>query len=186
MGLIDDKITYQKEYIEDLKKSSIKIISPASNSYYEVGEYIESALAANGDKSKLNIPFMKFELANYDMGYLDNRFLIENTTFSYNEDKNNKRDSKLDIGNLIYEGLNEEFNIKNLKLSSNFAVNNNDLKGETKISFDEFNSKYFEYSYTSEDKDKTKKDFITVKNSSLVFEYDKLPYEKFVRQNRGY
>lgn len=140
----------------------------------------------NGDKSKLNIPFMKFELANYDMGYLDNRFLIENTTFSYNEDKNNKRDSKLDIGNLIYEGLNEEFNIKNLKLSSNFAVNNNDLKGETKISFDEFNSKYFEYSYTSEDKDKTKKDFITVKNSSLVFEYDKLPYEKYKEFSKSF
>jgi hypothetical protein len=53
LGLINDKITYQKEYIEDLKKSSIKIISPASNDYYEVGEYIESALVANSDKSKL-------------------------------------------------------------------------------------------------------------------------------------
>lgn len=53
LGLIDDKITYQKEYIEDLKNSSIKITSPSSGSYYEVGEYIESALAANGDKSKL-------------------------------------------------------------------------------------------------------------------------------------
>ena len=77
LGLIDDKITYQKEYIEDLKNSSIEITSPASGSYYEVGEYIESALAANGDKSKLVVrqsttTNRQYKLRKYTNGVISN------------------------------------------------------------------------------------------------------------------
>ena len=77
LGLIDDKITYQKEYIEDLKNSSIKITSPSSGSYYEVGEYIESALAANGDKSKLVVRQSttinkQYKLRKYTNGVISN------------------------------------------------------------------------------------------------------------------
>lgn len=129
----------------------------------------------NGDINRVNIPFMKVEFAN--SGYLDNKILVENTTFYYKEDKNKKIDSKLDIGTFYYENLDEEFNIKNLKISSYSIPVGDDLKGDTKISFEELNSKKFDYSYSSTNKNK--KDFINVKKTSLAFEYDKLPYEKY-------
>ncbi|WP_419677575.1 hypothetical protein ACN2EN_07745 [Aliarcobacter lanthieri] len=125
-----------------------------------------------GNQNSITIPLLDFEIGNY---YLDDKIVLENVYFSYNEDKNKKVDSKFDIGSLKYKNvyLLNEYDIKNLKVHSSSVLNGDDLKGDTKISFDELNFKNTDY-YTKNDKNST-----SLKNTSLTIAYDKLPYKEY-------
>ena len=179
LGLEETKATASLNSLQELlKNKAIKINIDEKRNYklddfsMLLGDVIFTLRGLNGSDNKLNIPLLKLTQGSNS---LNSNLSFENLNLFYNEASNKSIDSKLDIGNIEFSDDMASSNLKNLNISSYSVLEAELLKGDTKISIDEF-------VYKNKDSENLIEDGlsnINLKRTSIEFAFDKLPYNKY-------
>lgn len=126
----------------------------------------------SGTQNSINISLLKIADV-YDDSYTKGSLIIDNLAFDYDGQKDNKS-SKLAIENLEFSDYTSNFGIKNLVLDSQNLQDKENISGNSKISFDEFNLQKDDKLYLSNNSKN-----IELKKTSFDISFDKIPYKKY-------
>lgn len=179
LGLQETKATASANSLQELLKSKAIKINIDENGNYKLEDIsvlfedvIFTIRGLSGNSDKVNIPLLKLTQGSNS---LNSNLAFEGLNLYYKEAQDKSIDSKLDIANIEFSDDMLSSNLKNLNISSYSILEGELLRGDTKISMDEFVHKNKSSENTIEDGLPN----INLKNSSIEFAFDKLPYSKY-------